>query len=405
LGDEPGLGKTVQAIVAAREAGVKNILVTCPASVRESWTEHLKFWMQGYDVKWTIHSYPMVVRLGTTIPKDFDLIILDEFHYLKSRHSKRTSHVLQTDGIVYHGTKYRWGLSGTFVPNGRPAELYPILKTLCPAFRGISWDHYAIRFCGGYYNGWEWRADGATHIEEFNERIKGFLLRRTKSEVYPGRVEPLVTVVPLHLGEKFLAPIYEEERKIGARTRPISTTYHRANTQLGDVATLLRVIGVQKTYRALGFILDQLMKAPKIVVFYHHVEVGDRLFSEVDARGIFKPLRFHGGMSDRDKEAVKKRFKKEEHRILFAQDQAAQTGINGLQEICSMAIDVEPSWSPGDTEQRIARLDRIGQSGEIVNYYLLYAAGTLDEAKISVQARKQRSMVSITGDHDLAKYL
>ena len=42
LGDERGLGKTVQAIAAAAQVNAKSVLVTCPASVRASWWEHIE---------------------------------------------------------------------------------------------------------------------------------------------------------------------------------------------------------------------------------------------------------------------------------------------------------------------------------------------------------------------------
>ena len=44
IGDQPGLGKTIQAIGLANHTGARNVLVICPASVRLQWRKEILKW-------------------------------------------------------------------------------------------------------------------------------------------------------------------------------------------------------------------------------------------------------------------------------------------------------------------------------------------------------------------------
>ena len=94
-------------------------------------------------------------------------------------------------------------------------------------------------------------------------------------------------------------------------------------------------------------------------------------------------------MSDASKDDAIKAFEKfPEVRVFLGQRQAAGTGINGLQRVCSTAVVAEPSWTPGETDQLIGRLDRIGQADDLVTAYIMYAKGTLSAVVHGVHERK-----------------
>jgi len=97
---------------------------------------------------------------------------------------------------------------------------------------------------------------------------------------------------------------------------------------------------------------------------------------------------YQGGMTDGQKDEVKTAFSREAHRVILVQQQAGGTGINGLQQHSSTAIFAEPDWVPGETEQRIDRLDRMGAESELVTAYQMYARGTMHSAVLGVHDRK-----------------
>jgi superfamily II DNA or RNA helicase len=110
VGDQPGLGKTPTAICYANEIGAKRVLVICPANIRLQWNEFIRAWStmrypyvvypiltgaRGVNptAEWTIVSYDLArtPEIGAALARGtYDLIIIDEAHYVKTPESGRT---------------------------------------------------------------------------------------------------------------------------------------------------------------------------------------------------------------------------------------------------------------------------------------------------------------------------
>lgn len=396
--DQPGLGKTVQAVEAAQMVNATSGLVTCPASVRTNWLEHIEERF-GHTRGWDVLSYE-----GTRDPERrifrlrprYDVWIGDEIHFCKTCDSQRTLAVLGNDGLARRAT-YKWALSGTLSPNGRPVELYPMLKTLAPAFKDMSYAYYAQRYCGAYWDGRGLNAKGASRLDELSTLLRDFMVRRTKREVFPNRKAPLVSRVPLQLSASDLRAVREEEDNIGGREARLSPTAENFSA-LGDSSRLLRLLGEAKVPAVCRFVEDKLETVDKIVVFFHHTAVGELLREHFWKRGM-RPVMYQGGMNDVQKLDAVRTFQGPTCRVFLGQRQAAGTGINGLQTVCSTAVLAEPSWTPGETEQLIDRLDRMGQNDDIVNFYIVRAVGTLDDAVVGVHDRKEVVGARLLGGH------
>ena len=383
LADEPGLGKTLQAIRAAELVGSRRTLVICPASVRANWETEIKECGGDWD-QWDVISYNGAKHLvGMNAP--YDVLILDEVHFLKTIDSQRTQSIFGAGGVARQA-HFKWALSGTPVLN-RPRELYPMLKTLCPAFAGMSFDRFAQRYCGAFFDGRGINTKGATHLDELAVLLQGFMLRRTALEVFPGRVEPLVHRVPLDLTQEDLKEVNALEDEIGGREMRISSRYEEFS-QLGDTSRLLRLLGNAMIPHIVGFVDDLLATVDKVVVFAYHRDVIARLQSQFTDKG-YCPCVFVGGMSDWDKMGVVRSFNETPRsRVFIGQRDAAGIGINGLQTVCSTCVIAEPPWVPGATDQMIKRLDRMGQTDPLVNAYILYARNTLSAVVVQVHDRK-----------------
>lgn len=392
LADEPGLGKTVQAIGAVDLLGLQNNLVVCPASVRRHWWQEVEKWT-GNTRGWEIISYNGAVKESNLIELmrpgvHWDSIILDEAHFLKTYDSQRTEGIFGNDYGLARRADYKWALTGTPILN-RPRELYPILK--CMASHRIkgycTFESFTEHFCGAYWDGFQINTKGATNLEELAQCLDGFMLRRTKREVFPDRVEPLVSRIPLELTRRDLSAVYEEERAIGAREMTLSSVHERFS-QLGDTSRLLRLTGEAKIRAICEFIDDRIQTDGKVIVFAHHKTViaGIKDRMEKRKRG---PVIYEG--NDNSKEAAKTAFIYNPwNQVIIGERQTMGTGVDGLQRASSTVIIAEPSWVPGETTQMIRRADRMGQEDDLVTAYITYAPDTLEMAVLGSHDRKER---------------
>lgn len=390
LADEPGLGKTLQAIAAAEAVKAKRILVVCPASVRLNWAQEIHECLGHFDAgRWRIVSYNSAVKLARTPgPDDFDLCILDEAHFLKTRDSQRTQAVLgNKKGIARHARRI-WALTGTPVLN-RPVELYPLLKVLAvECIRPFdTYSAFANRWCGAFWDGYGLNVRGASHIDDLAQRLKPFMLRRTKVEVLSELPEKIITRVPVDAALADLEAVTRAEEEISGREALLSAAAERFS-QLGDMSTLLRLTGEAKVPAAVQFVDDLLESEPKVVVFARHRNVIAQLQRDLSNRGYGCAV-YQGGMSDTDKSRALTLFEKDpNYRVFIGNIQAAGTGINGLQRAASAVVFAELSWTPGEMSQAIDRVHRIGQERSAVNVHLLHIPGTLESAILGVHNAK-----------------
>ena len=151
LADEPGLGKTIQALLATAITNPQHTLIICPPSLTTNW--------QNETTRTQIHTHhhhttpPQTITAAnhkkTTPPQKGililadsllstknaptltqtlnqwhpDLIIIDEAHRYKNPHSKRTRNLLK----LTHHTPTVYALTGTPIISS-PLDLLPILK-------------------------------------------------------------------------------------------------------------------------------------------------------------------------------------------------------------------------------------------------------------------------------------
>jgi superfamily II DNA or RNA helicase len=94
----------------------------------------------------------------------------------------------------------------------------------------------------------------------------------------------------------------------------------------------------------------------------------------------FEPLQLHGGLSARERTDVLRRFTSGEASVLLATDTASE-GLN-LHYRCRLVVNLELPWTPLRLEQRIGRVDRLGQRRR-VHAVQLVADGTWEESMVA----------------------
>lgn len=387
LGDEPGLGKTVQAIGICNKLMASNILIVCPAKLRNVWHAHVDEWLTyGGFVEIVSYNYlanpENVKKLMQKGP--FDVGIFDEVHYLKNATAKRTKYTLAKNGLV-SVIKKAVCISGTPIQN-RPMDLYPIAKTMAPlSIEGMDKFGFGIRYCEGWKTPWgSWDFSGASNVKELGLRMRAnFMVRRTKDKVLKDLPEKFVNLVHVESKGGALAMAHLE-------TLDVETVIKGGGKLDGDVhiSTARQQVGVTKIDFAVEYICEQLESGhKKIVVFAHHKEVIDGLEEGMRAREIGH-VTLRGGMNDaQSKTAVDQFQTAPDVRVFIGSLMASKEGITLT--AASYVIFVEFSWAPMDNEQAMDRTHRIGQKNNVMVDFLVHK-GSLDEriAKFNIQKSK-----------------
>ena len=109
-----------------------------------------------------------------------------------------------------------------------------------------------------------------------------------------------------------------------------------------------------------------------VIVFTEYRDTLTRVEHVVRSLGK-RTVILHGGLSRHERSAALRAFDAGERAILLATD-AAGEGLN-LQGACRIVINLELPWNPMRLEQRIGRVDRIGQRRTVHAFHLV-AAGT-----------------------------
>lgn len=407
LGDEPGLGKTPQACVAALEIKAKRIFITCLAGIKINWARELVAWgvckQEEIFTVWTkrdkipkdacivICNYELVISAHIFKQLQglyFDLWIGDEAHKLKSMGSKITCKMLKSQGtrpMLIANCNYKWCLTGSFMEN-RPIEMFPLLRMLagdCIA-PYKSYEQFARRYCEGYFDGEEIVAKGACRLRELAKRIKPFFLRREYKDVYD--MPPLIEsacIVKIEL-PKIDGFMLDANSAVG---------YAIGQTEMGtentNGATLYKAIGIAKTWATVKEVKDLLEVRDKVMVFAYHREVIDILTRELEEFGAKK---IYGGVSAKRKDELVQSFINDpEERVRIVQITSAGTGVDGFQKACNTLVFAENDWSIGKNDQGIGRVFRLLQENTVYVVRII-AEGTFDEVVLNTMRKKERNV-------------
>ncbi len=416
LSDEPGLGKTIQALAILEAANAYPALVVAPASLRINWLREAERWLphrtraglSGGDVVGTsdlsIASYEIAHTLvDGAVAASPRALVLDESHFCKNPTARRTQAVttiadaLPDDAIVLL-------LSGTPVLN-RPEELAAQLKILgrLDAIGG------ARRFARVYARGQE--------LTTLNRRLRRTcFVRRRKADVLrhlPAKQRVIVPVAIANGGEyraaqsdvaqwvraqaeadeaftREIAGLDDDARAAATRERGRDAEQRARRAQALVRITQLALIAARgKLDGAKEWIANFLETGEKLVVFTRHREIGDALLEA------FPGAACATGRLDADGRAAEvQRFQSDDAcRLIVCSLDAAGVGLT--MTAASNVAFVELGWTPAAHDQAEDRVHRIGQEEAVTAWYLL-AADTIDERIAAVIDRKRELVRAAT---------
>jgi hypothetical protein len=435
LADEPGLGKTAQALLAAEAANAYPLLVVVPNVVKTNWAREA--------ARWTRHRPTTVVQGdGETIDGFADIVVVnyevldrhvgwlgdfgfrgmvvDEAHFIKNKTSQRSQHVLALADRIRSRTPrpLLMALTGTplindiedfrtiwqylgWIDAGKPlGELMDALEDtgLTPADRGFS---AAARQCV----------------------IDLGIVRRRKVDVAADIPARRIADLPVELDGPVGRSIRAAERDLARRmtARYETALAHRssdavvegidggidmdlvrrvARSELKDamtgqsgenVFTMVRRIGLAKADLAADYAAQLARSAGKVVFFARHIDVMDAAEETFARKGVrFSSIR--GDQTPTARQANIDAFV-EDPDVAVAVCSLTAAGVGLNLQVASNIVLAELSWTDAEQTQAIDRSHRIGQT-EPVTAWRIIATQTIDariaelvESKAGLAAR------------------
>lgn len=399
--DEPGTGKTIQIAGLINETDVKRVLVLCPASLRLNWIQELEKWVFRELEHVEIVSYDSAWRkryFGKLMDSRFDMVVMDEAHYLKNEGSKRSKAALALSANVERVVL----LTGTPVMN-RPRDVYMLLKIVRPGMFP-EFLPFATRYCQAYlqeisfWDSWAkkrrikkiWNTDGASNLEELQDILRStVMIRRLKSEVLPQlpkKIRQIVTV-PIDKSKdiKEESEIWEKLCKEIGYEEALKRLTTGGSVMLEEMAKARQKIALTKASHVLDYVTNLLESIDKVVVFAHHRAVVDAL---MDGFSDYAPVRFVGGMSEKAKDASVRAFQNDpDTRVFVGNIQAAGVGITLT--AASTVVFAELAFVPSLMSQAEDRCCRIGAVSDSVHVQHIVLDGSLDVHLAKMLVQKQ----------------
>lgn len=422
LADDMGLGKTVQAIglaeLLAREAGIRKVLVICPASVKSQWRSEIHRFSErdcqlvlgsaeeraqqyGNDRFFTVCNYEQVLRDILSIEQvAWDLMVLDEGQRIKNWEAK-TSQIVKS-----LRSPFALVLSGTPIEN-RLDDLYSIVefidaRRLGPAFRFFN--RHRITDEKG-------KVLGYRDLDALRENLQPVLLRRTRASVMadlPPRTTEIVRIPPS-----------DEQLEIEiAQMRIVSSIVRKRYISEMDLlrlqkALLLARMNANSTYLVNKQPPGHSTKLERLVELFEEIagEEGRKvvLFSEwTTMLGLIEPqlerlnlayVRLDGSVPQGKRQQLVHRFQRDPSCTVFLATNAGATGLN--LQAANTVLNVDLPWNPAVLEQRIGRAHRMGQKNP-VQVYVLVTEGTIEEKLLStLSAKHELALAALDLDSDV----
>ena len=404
LADDMGVGKTVQAIVAAEQVNAKKVLVICQNSMKGmirdgqvigGWAEEISIWAPGksigvvegqpkkrhavidLDPDYLIINYEALVgktglELVGKLLHHWDVIILDEHQKIKNRNAKSTKAIKR----LCKDADHIWMLSGTPLLN-HAQELWSPLNMMFPTDRNYaSFWRFVRTYCVVERGVFGWVISDITdpnhpRAKDLRNIIQPLMLRRTKPEVLKDMPAKTIKKVWVEMhGEQLKAYLemkkdmlahFEEETITAAAV--IAQIIRLKQITVGPelmFPDLTDITGAK--YKALLDIIESVGER-KLVVFSQFRTALERIAAKLVRDRVVTPEMIGmltGSIKLDDRSRTVKAFQEEENpKLLLITTQAGGTGLTLT--AASTAVFLDKLWTPALNTQAQDRLHRIGQ--------------------------------------------
>jgi SWI/SNF-related matrix-associated actin-dependent regulator 1 of chromatin subfamily A len=406
LADDMGLGKTSSAIIASIETKPSKTLIICPASLKQNWKREIENYSNkeiyicegkkyedsadyviiNYDIIKNFHS--LKSKEETIIQKSkFDLVIIDECHYIKSPQASRTKLI----NDICKDINKIWLLTGTPLTS-RPIDYFNLLS-LVDSPVSKNWMAYVKRYCAGYQfsvgMNKVWNVNGASNLDELRERTSPLLLRRLKENV-------------LDLPEKIITPIYlrlkskEYEDVMGEYFEWVKNNPKESKSlsvQFSKLMKVRQIIADEKIKSTIEFIENTLEQEKKIIVFSNFTNSLNKIYEHFNKIAV----KLDGSSTAKQRQESVDEFQTNDKiKVFVGNIKAAGVGITLTS--ANVVIFNDLSFVPADHSQAEDRAYRIGQKNSVSVLYPIFE-NTIEGIIYDMLDRKKKIISTVLGDN------
>ena len=418
IADEMGLGKTIQVIGYLNlHPEMEHVLIIVPASLKLNWLREMKRWdihnrdmgiLNGemHDVTITNYETFVASKNAETYFKrvsevQWDVLVLDESHYIKSSHAKRTKIIIGENkkmGEDLDG-KIVWGrqkglidfakkvilLTGTPIMN-RPYELFTQLRALNhPLAKSKS------KFVNRYmdFNRYGVDPNSGKNLDELQRTLRSTcMIRRQKKDVLlelPDKRRMLIEV-PRNVLKGDLGTKEQQLLKYVQENWNLTGLKHASGSAFEEISKVRHEIGLAKVPFVIEHLEELLEEVDKIVVFGHHHDVLDALYDHFKDIAVIAT----GKESQKERDEAVQRFQNDANVKLFIASTLAM-GVGVTLTASSTVVFAEMEWRPGDMFQAEDRCHRIGQKDMVLTQYIV-VQDSLEAYMVNTFIEKQQTI-------------
>ncbi|MFO8083676.1 MAG: DEAD/DEAH box helicase [Desulfobacterales bacterium] len=402
IGDEMGLGKTLQAITLAilkKEVfGFDRVLVVTLASLKDQWKREIDRFTQEKAVViaggpkqrqaiykndpslFKITNYEAVLRDVTIISRSApDLVILDEAQRIKNFNTKTA------EAVKSIPRKHSLILTGTPLEN-KLEDVYSIVQFLNPYMLSPLWKFAADHFMLSRDK--KGKILGYRNLEMLHEKLKTVVIRRRKEDVLSELPEEIVNNYYLDLTSKQqkmhagylqgLLPILNKKFLTPMDLRRIQELLLRMRQVCNSTYLIDRKTNISPKLEELKSILDELVlqNRRKVVIFSEWTTMTFLIAKQLSEAGI-SFVELSGKIPVAKRQALIDEFSLNPDCKVFLSTDAGGTGLNLQAADC--VINFELPWNPARMNQRIGRVNRIGQKSGCINVVNFITKNSIEE--------------------------
>jgi len=415
LADEPGLGKTAQALLAAQAANAFPLLVVVPNVVKTNWAREAALWTPNRPAT-VIHgdgdtidgfadivvvNYEILDRhVGWLGDLGFRGMVVDEAHFIKNKSSQRSQHVLELSERIRAriARPLLMALTGTPLIND--------IEDFRAIWQFLGWIDDKVplaQLMDSLEETGLTPADLSFYPAARSRVIEMGIVRRRKVDVAADIPARRIADLPVELEGEVGRSIRAAERELARRlvkrydtaleTRTSGATVEGIDHELvrrvatweredttttktdENVFAMMRRIGQAKAGLAADYAAQLARNVGKVVFFAKHVDVMDVAEETFARRGI----RYSSIRGDQTPKARQKNIdafvNDPDVAVVVCSLAAAGVGLN--LQVASNVVLAELSWTDAEQTQAIDRVHRIGQSDPVTAWRVI-AAQTID---------------------------
>jgi SWI/SNF-related matrix-associated actin-dependent regulator 1 of chromatin subfamily A len=406
LADDMGLGKTTSTIIAALETGAKKILIICPATLKINWKREIEnysdrsifisegkqfsteddFVIVNYDIMKNFHD-PKKKDDSLILMSKFDLIIIDEAHYIKNAQAQRTKLI----NDITKSVDRLWLLTGTPMTS-RPIDYFNLLSLIdSPVAK--NWMAYVIRYCAGFQFKVGprkiWNVQGASNLEELRDRTAGLTLRRLKENVLdlPDKIiTPVYLRLKSKLYEEVMGDYYNWYEKNPEESKSLTVQF----TKLTKIRQIIADEKISQTIEIAENIIEQ---DKKVIIFCNFTDSLNKITEHFGKAAV----KLDGSMSKVERQFSVDQFQENDKiKVFVGNIKAAGVGITLTSAEAVIFNDL--SFLPSDHAQSEDRAYRYGQKNNVLVYYPIFE-NTIEGIIYDILHNKKQVIATVMGDN------